>query len=172
VVLTDFTESALAGSADPLTMQKSARLRELLLVSEWFELPVYVADVGAGLPPAFLPYFEGQLRPTAQIAQDSFVQQLVFAGTDGALADTLSAYAGSHELFVIEDALLALGTAEAQKDLLEPWYDAGVVPTTYKTFYYETSKSVDLSEWPSQKWVERFDEYFAITQAPEDLPPL
>jgi nicotinamidase-related amidase len=172
VVLNDFTDAALAGSADPLMTQKFARLRELLLVSEWFELPVYVADAGAGLPAEFAPYFEGQLRPITQIEQDSLVTQLVFAGTDGGLADSMSAWMASRQLFVMEDALLALGTPAAQKEMLQPFFDEGLVPTTYKSFYYDMTKSVDLAEWPSQQWVERFDEFYWITQAPEDLPPI
>jgi nicotinamidase-related amidase len=172
VVLNDFTDASVAGGADPLKTQKSARLRELLLVSEWFELPVYVADVGAGLPADFASSFQGQLRPISQIAQDSAVKQLVFAGTDGGLADSMSAGMSSRELFVMEDALLVLGTPAAQKEMLEPFFADGLVPTTYKSFYYDMTKSVDLAEWPSQQWVQKFDEYYWITQAPEDLPPI
>lgn len=172
VVLNGFTDAALADANDPLTTQKSARLRELLLVSEWFDLPVYVADVGAGLPAAFASYFEGQLRPISQIAQDSSVEQLVFAGTDGGLADSMSAWMSSRQLFVMEDALLARGTPAAQKEMLAPFFDGGLVPTTYKSFYYDMTQSVDPAEWPSQQWVQKFDEYYPITQAPEDLPPI
>ena len=172
VVLNNFTDAALAGSADPLTTQKSARLRELLLVSEWFELPVYVADVNAGLPSAFTSYFQGQLRPISGIEQDGLVDQLVFAGTDAGLPTSLSSWMTSRELFVMVDALVALGAPAAQKDMLKPFFDGGIVPTTYKSFYYDMTRSVDLAQWPSQKWVQKYDEYYAITQAPEDLPAM
>jgi len=172
VVFNDFTDAALGASTDPLKTQKSARLRELLLVSEWFELPVYVADVGAGLPTQFETYFQGQLRPLSQIPEDTSVEQLVFAGTDGGLAASMTTWMKSHELFVMEDALLAEDTPAAQKAMLQPFFDDGLVPTTYKSFYYEMTKSVDLAEWPSQTWVQKFDEYYNITQAPEDLPPI
>lgn len=172
VVLHGFTDAALSGAADPMSTQKRARLRELLLVSEWFDLPVYVEDVGAGLPAAFEPYFLGQLRPIGQLAQDSSVEQLVVAGTDGGLAAALAGALATRELFVMEDALIAQGTSAAQKAMLQPFFDAGLVPTTYKSFYYDMTKSVDLDEWPSQAWVQRFDEYYAITEAPEDLPPI
>ena len=172
VVLNDFTDAAFGSSADPLLTQKSARLRELLLISEWFDLPVYVDDPAAGLPSELASYFQGQLRPLSQIAQDASVEQLVFAGTDGDLAAALAAWMPSRELFVMEDALLALGTPAELEQTLQPFYAGGLVPTTYKSFYYDMTKSVDLAEWPSQAWVQKFDEYYWITSAPEDLPPI
>jgi nicotinamidase-related amidase len=170
VVLHAFTDATVGASNDPLETQKSARLRELLLVGEWFELPVYVEDVAAGLPSAFAQYYSGTLRPVSQIASDP-VSQLVVAGTDGALGAALDGLAG-HELFVLEDALLALGTDAEQESMLAPYFAAGLVPTTYKSFYYDMTKSVSLDEWPSQQWVRRFDPYYWLTQAPEDLPPM
>jgi nicotinamidase-related amidase len=172
VVLNDFTDAAVGSSPDPWKTQKAARLRELLLVSEWFDLPVYVADVGAGLPAQFADYYLGQLRPMGQIAQDAFVTQLVVAGTDGSLAGAMPGWMASHKLFVMEDALLSLGTPAAQKEALQPFFDQGLVPTTYKSFYYDMTKSVDLAQWPSPVWVQKYDEYYQITQAPEDLPPI
>jgi hypothetical protein len=158
VVLNAFTDAALAANDDPLTTQKSARLRELLLVSEWFSLPVY-AD--APLPSQYAQYYQGTLRPLAQIDTDANVEQLVFAGTDGGLATALAVHASSHEIFLMEDALLG-----------QTITDTAIVPTTYKAFYYDMTKSVDLGQWPSQEWVQKFDEYYWITQAPEDLPSM
>lgn len=173
VVLNDFTDAALSGGSDPLTKQKSARVRELLLVSEWFDLPVYVSDPGAGLPSAYESYFQGQLRPLSQIAQDGSVTQLVVAGTDGGgLAAAMSSWMQAHDLFVMEDALFARSGLAAQKDMLKPYFAKGLVPITYKTFYYDMTRSTDLAEWPSQEWVQKYDEYYWITEAPEDLPPI
>jgi nicotinamidase-related amidase len=172
VLLNDLTDAALAASSDPLTTQKTARLRELLLVSEWFELPVYTTNPSTGLPASLSQYYLGQLHPAADIAQDTNVEQLVIAGTDGGLGDAFAAWSGSRQLFVMEDALVALGSAPAQRAILSPQYDAGVVPTTYKSFYYDMTRSVEPNQWPSANWVQRFDEYYYITQAPEDLPPM
>ena len=72
----------------------------------------------------------------------------------------------------MEDALLATGAQGDQQQLLQPFFAAGLVPTTYKSFSSEMTQSVDLAEWPSQEWVERFDEFYPITSAPEDLPPM
>jgi hypothetical protein len=143
-----------------------------LLVSEWFDLPVYVTDVAAGLPADFAPYFEGTLRPIGQIAQDRSVTQLVFSGTDGGLAEAMSAWSQSHQLYVMEDALLSLGTPSAQKEMLQPFFEQGLVPTTYKSFYYDMTRSVDVAEWPSPERIQKYDEYYWLTQAPEDLPPM
>lgn len=172
VVLHGFSEANLSVVVDPLKKAKDARLRELLLVSEWFELPVYVEDVAAGLPAAYQAFFQGELRPVSQIADDASVTQLVVAGTDAALAGSLSSWASSHELFVVEDALLSLGTKAQQKQALAPFFEQGLVPTTYKSFYYEMTHSVSESEWPSKAWVDRFDPFFWLTKAPEDLPPM
>jgi hypothetical protein len=162
VVLHRFTDAELAQSPDPLATQKSARLRELLLVSEWFDLPVYASE-GTSLPAAYQSYFKAPLRPLSQLASDPPLADLVIAGTDANLAALISSLS-SHELYVMEDALLAMGGTQDQA--------AGSVPITYKSFYYEMTRSVALEEWPSQKWVAKYDQYFWITQAPEDLPPI
>lgn len=172
VVINDLTDATLSGSGDPLKSQKLARLRELLLVSEWFELPVYVDDVGAGLPSQLADAYQGQLKPISAIAQDAAITQLVFAGTDASLEGAMSAWMDSRELFVMEDGLLAQGSAAQQTDMLAPFFERGLVPTTYKSFYYDMTKSVNPAEWPSQAWVQKLDEYWNLTQAPEDLPPL
>jgi nicotinamidase-related amidase len=172
VVLNDFTDATVAASGDPLMTQKSARLKELLLISEWFERPVYVNDVSAGLPGAYASSYQGELRPIGQLADDPEIGQLVFAGADTDVAARIQAWASSHDLFVMEDALLTTGSLLAQAEALAPLFAQGVVPTTYKTFYYEMTVSVDLSEWPAASWVDKYDEYYWITQAPEALPPI
>jgi nicotinamidase-related amidase len=172
VVLNDLTSASIAGSGDAYKAQKLARLRELLLVSEWFGLPVYVNDVSAGLPAELQDYFWGELRPAAQIAGDTTVTQLVFAGSDGGVSGAVLGHRQNHDIFVMEDALLAETTNADQAALLAPLVESGVVPTTYKSFWYDMTKSVEPAEWPSQTWVDKIEEYYPITQAPEDLPPI
>lgn len=172
VALVDFSNASFEASDDAVRVAKVARLRELLLVSEWFERPVYVEDPAAGLPAALDQFYLGELRSFDDLASDAEVTQLVVAGTDGDVAGTIGPWLGARELFVMEDALLTQGSAAQQSTALAPLFDAGLVPTTYKTFYYEMTRSVDLDEWPSEDWVARLDEYWDITQAPEDLPPI
>lgn len=172
VVLNGLTSAAISASGDAYKTQKLARLRELLLVSEWFGLPVYVDDASAGLPAELEDYFWGELRPAAQIAGDMTVTQLVFAGSDGGVGSAMAGQQGTHDVFVMEDALLAQGTTADQAALLAPLVEQGVVPTTYKSFWYEMTRSVEPAEWPSSSWVDKMEEYYPITQAPEDLPPI
>jgi nicotinamidase-related amidase len=172
VVLNQLTASTYGGSADPLKTQKFARLRELLLVSEWFSLPVYADDPGAGLPAELAGFYSGPLSPVSQLAADTSVTQLFFAGTDQELSPALTSWTSSRELYVMEDALLAMGTPAAQKEMLAPFFGDGLVPTTYKSFYYDMTKSVALEQWPSQTWVQKWEQYYWITAAPEDLPPM
>lgn len=156
---------------DPLDAQKTARLKELLLVSEWFELPVFVADPAAGLPAELAENYWGTLQPLSAIA-GSGVSQLLVAGTDAGVEGALGAWMEGRQVFVMEDALLATGAGGAQEAALAPFYEQGLVPTTYKTFWYEMTQSVEPSEWPSSEWTAKIDEYWDITQAPEDLPPI
>ncbi len=172
VVLNALSSASIASSGDVYKSQKLARLRELLLVSEWFGLPVYVDDPAAGLPAELAEYYWGELRPVGQIASDAGVTQLVLAGTDAALPGVVAARSSAHDVFVMEDALLAQRTVADQAALIAPLVEQGVVPTTYKSFWYDMTRSVDTGEWPSQAWVDKIDEYYPITQAPEDLPPI
>jgi nicotinamidase-related amidase len=172
VVLNQLTPATYGASADPLKSQKFARLRELLLVSEWFGRAVYVDDPAAGLPSELASYYKGPLLPISQLGSASDLTQLFFAGTDANLASALEGWLGQRELYVMEDALLATSSPRALKDTLAPFFDQGLVPTTYKSFYYDMTKSVALEQWPSQEWVQKWEEYYWITQAPEDLPPM
>lgn len=172
VVLNNFTDASIAGNNDVLKSQKNARLHELLLVCEWFELPVYSTDPAAGIPAAFDNLYQGQLKPISQIPLDVNVTQLVFAGTDGGVDNVMSPLMATHQLFVMEDALLAQGSAAAQKAMLLPLFDNGLVPTTYKGFYYDMTKSVSTAQWPNPVWVMKFNPFYFLTQAPEDLPPI
>ncbi|MEJ7727648.1 MAG: isochorismatase family protein [Polyangiaceae bacterium] len=156
---------------DPLDPQKTARLKELLLISEWFELPVFVADPAAGLPAELADNYWGTLLPLSAIST-SAVTQLTVAGTDAGIDGALGAWMDGRQVFVMEDALLTTGSPGAQETALAAFYEQGLVPTTYKTFWYEMTQSVDTAQWPSSTWTAKIDEYWDITQAPEDLPSI
>ena len=98
------------------------------MIAEWFSLPVYVDDPGAGLPACVASDYQGQLRAVSKSRATRNVTELVFAGTDGNLASVMNAWQGSHQLYVMEDALYALGTPDAQWSMLAPFYDEGVIP--------------------------------------------
>lgn len=156
------------GDADTNASAKTVRLRELLLLSEWFRLPVFAADPAASL--AALPAdLRGVLtRPILALSsRPSTVTQLAVAGGHRGIAEAVLDLVGKVDVFVVEDALLGGGATD-----LEPLYVAGAVPTTYKALYYELIQSVDDAGWPSQQWVRDGSRFFDMTIAPEELPPL
>jgi nicotinamidase-related amidase len=145
---------------------KTVRLRELLLISEWFRMPLFAADPAATT--AALPADLRALitRPIAPLSQrPSQVKQLAIAGGRTAIAAVAAGLAGKVDVFLVEDALVGAGD-------LEPLYVNGAVPTTYKTLYYEMIQSVSEAQWPSQQWVTDGARYYDLTKAPEELPPL
>ncbi len=156
-------------AADRNSLQKMVRLRELLLISEWFRLPVFAADPAVAL--AALPANLRSIltRPITALAnRPSSVTQLAVAGGHAGIGAAVAALAGKVDVFLIEDTLIGGGTAD-----LEPLYVSGAIPSTYKTLYYELTQSVDDAGWPSQQWVTDGNaRYYDLTMAPEELPPL
>lgn len=156
------------GAADSNSAAKLVRLRELLLISEWFRLPLLAADPAAAL--AALPPTLRKIvtRPiVALAARPANVRQLAIAGGRAGIDEAVAGLAGKVDAFLVEDALLGAAPAD-----LEPLYVGGAVPTTYKTLYYELTQSVADAEWPSQQWVtDGAARYYDMTMAPEELPP-
>jgi nicotinamidase-related amidase len=161
-VLNQLDPTSLTATQDPHKAAKQARLRELLLASEWFGVPIF--GTTTSLPASLAGLLKKPIRPLAELAAQQGIEQVVIAGTAQGLAPLIAGQ--SREVFLLEDGLL--GTS---LNALEPDVQRGAVPLTYKTFYYEMTRSVSLSEWPSD-WVARDSEYYQKTQAPEDLPPI
>ncbi len=162
-VLNQLDQASLNAAQDPHKAAKQARLRELLLASEWFGVPIF--GTTTSLPASLAGLLKKPIRPLAELAAEKGIEQVVIAGTAQGLAALVDGQ--SREVFLVEDGLL--GTSLGA---LEPEVQRGAVPITYKTFYYEMTRSVNLSEWPSPDWVARDPEYYNKTQAPEDLPPI
>jgi hypothetical protein len=153
-------------AADPNASAKLVRLRELLLISEWFKLPVLAADPARALQALPSNLRSVLTRPILALSQrPSNVTQLAVAGGQAGLAEALSGQSG--DLFLLEDTIVGATAAN-----LEPLYAQGLVPSTYKTLYYELTQSVDDQQWPSHQWVVDGDTYYDLTKAPEELPPL
>jgi nicotinamidase-related amidase len=156
------------GASDASASAKMVRLRELLLVSEWFRLPVFAADPVSAL--AALPANLRSIltRPIAALSsRPAQITQLAVTGGHQGIGQAVAGLGGKVDVFLVEDALLGGSVAD-----LEPLYVAGAVPTTYKTLYYELIQSVDDAGWPSQQWVKDGAKYFDLTMAPESLPPI
>lgn len=157
------------GANDANASAKRARLKELLTISEWFRLPLFAADPASAT--AALPADLRSIvtRPLLQLAQrPAGVTQVAIAGGHPGAREAIAELRGKGvDTFVVEDALMGGSHAD-----LEPAYAEGAVPTSYKTLYYELTRSVDDREWPSQQWVKDGERYFDLTLAPEDLPQL
>ncbi|MBI2893907.1 MAG: isochorismatase family protein [Deltaproteobacteria bacterium] len=170
IVLNHLDDAVVAGSSDRWKAQKLARLRELLLISEWFDVPLYAQGPDAPELPAELEgLIERAILPASRL--DDGVTQLVVAGTDAGLDDLAGAQPGARTLFLMEDALVAASEPGDLRQVLEARYDSGDVPLTYKTFYYEMTATVAFEDWPAD-WIELDAEYYERTVAPEDLPPI
>jgi len=168
VLLDELTDAAVAASQDPYKTAKIARLRELLLISEWFDIPLF--GTVTTLPTQLAALITRQIRPAAELGQSSALQ-LVLAGSDASLPSLIASHGAGREVFLLEDGLLASGDAANQAAQLEQLYQAGAVPLTYKSLYYGMTKSVDLGEWP-KAWADRDPIYYPKTKAPESLPPI
>lgn len=162
VVLND---AAGLGASDPNAAAKKARLRELFLLTEWFDLPVMAADPAAATS-ALPSDLKGLLtKPIVALSKmPAKVKNVAVAGGSKGLAQTVAGL-GS-DAWIVSDAIVG-------SDAFEPLYAKGAVPSTYKSLYYELTVSVDDGGWPSPQWVEDgVSKYWDLTEAPEDLPPL
>lgn len=155
-------------SGQSTSSPQMVRLRELLLVSEWFRIPLLAADPAKAL--AALPSALRNIvtRPVTSLAQrPAQVKQIAIAGGRTGVAQVIAGLAGT-ETFLVEDALVGGAAGD-----FEPLYVAGTaVPSTYKTLYYELIQSVSDAQWPSQQWVSDGNKYYDMTMAPETLPQI
>jgi nicotinamidase-related amidase len=170
-ILNGFSAAALGGATDPHRAAKEARLRELLLLSEWFAFPLY-GTVSGAIPASYSGLIKKSIRPVAELAQAAGVEQIIVAGNDNGLQALVASHGKGRDLFIMEDALLSAGATGAQAGVLDGLYTQGAVPLTYKAFYYGMTRSVSMQEWPSAAWVQRDAEYYPKTKAPEELPPI
>ena len=168
-VLLNGVEGNGLSAADPNGSPKMVRVRELLLVSEWFKLPLFAVDPQAtsnGMPADWKSIITRPITPLA--SRPASIKQLAVAGGHaGVSAVVTGAKTAGADVFLVEDALVGGGSSD-----LKPLYQGGAVPATYKTLYYELIQSVDKGQWPSQQWVTDGNRFFDLTKAPEELPPL
>jgi hypothetical protein len=59
--------------------------------------------------------------------------------------------------FLMEDATLERGL-QPEIDRRQTAYQAGVIPLTYKSFYYGMTKAADTRDWASPEWLGRLRE--------------
>ena len=167
------------------------RLEHLLMLTDWFELPIittfeHPTDRNGELPEELEKIFpaKGQRftkrtydltsEPEIRAAiEEMGVKQLAVAGAETdvcVMQSTLGLLELGYEVFILEDCLF---TTELYPGFaLRRLYQAGAVPATFKSFAYELTKSVEHTPW-IETWVDRetgkpLPENF---QYPEIFPP-
>jgi nicotinamidase-related amidase len=150
--------------------QVLARLEQLLIVADWFALPVVatleepVAEKGElherlrRVFPAsgrtFCKHcFDLCAEPTIEAALSELGRdQFALAGGETdvcVLQSALGLLSRGREVFLLEDGLFS---SEAQpRPALERMYQAGAVACTYKTLYYELLGTVAPDGWQPQR---------------------
>jgi hypothetical protein len=167
------------------------RLEHLLMLTDWFELPIITTfehpkDRNGELPDELEKVFpaRGQRftkrtydltsEPGIREAIENMgVKQVVVAGAETdvcVMQSVLGLLEMEIEVFVLEDCLF---TTEPHPGIaLRRMYQAGAIPSTFKSFAYELTKSVEHTPW-IETWIDResgkpFPEAF---QFPEIFPP-
>ncbi len=167
------------------------RLEHLLMLADWFELPIlttfeHPVDEHGALPDKLEKVFpeRGQRftkktydltsEPEIREAIEKMnVKQLAVAGAETdvcVMQSTLGLLDIGYEVFMLEDCLF---TTEPHPGFaLRRLYQAGAVPSTFKSLAYELTKSVEHTPW-IETWIDRetgkpFPEAF---QFPETFPP-
>jgi nicotinamidase-related amidase len=167
------------------------RLEHLLMLADWFELPIittfeHPTDRNGKLPDELERVFpeRGQQftkrtydltsEPDIREAIEKMgVKQLAVAGAETdvcVMQSTLGLLEMGYEVFLLEDCLFT--TEPYPGFALRRLYQAGAVPSTFKSFAYELTKSVEHTPW-IETWVDRetgkpLPEAF---QYPEIFPP-
>lgn len=165
LVLNQLTEANLRDTSDRWHEEKLQRLRELLIVAAWFELPVYVPGGSSFEIPRTLQRLLGRRAmvevrkirtlPLSRLGSES---QVFVAGTAPGLDATFASLKGK-QTFLLEDATLGAGAGRA-------------LPITYKSLYYGLIRSVSMQEWPLRRWAERDERFFPMLEELEGLKPI
>ena len=164
-----------------------ARLEQLLIISNWFQLPVLatfeepVAEKGQ-LDPRLVPHLPdtaqtfnkqsyslaGEPEIVTALAQLDR-PRLAVAGSETdvcVLQSVLGLIELGYEVFLLEDCVFS--SEPNTGPALERMRQAGAVPSTYKSLFYELLQTDDPTTW-DQQHSEATRQGFV---APESLPPL
>jgi nicotinamidase-related amidase len=114
---------------------------------------------------------EPEIRAALEALAGRGIDQVVLAGAETdvcVLQSALGLIELGFEVFLLEDCIFSneANVAPAFARLRA----AGAVPTTYKTFHYEVTRSVDRNATPSS-WRERREALGIPRRSPYDLPP-
>jgi hypothetical protein len=150
------------GSQEPVLM----RLEHLLMLADWMQLPTIATFEHPvdrkGLMPekleiVFPSHGQRFIKHTYNCCSEPEIlaaikqlpiQQIAVAGAETdvcVLQSVLGLLRLDYQVFLLEDCLF---TSEAHpRPALDRMYQAGAIPSSYKTFAYELTLSVDNSPW-------------------------
>lgn len=153
------------------------RLENLFLLADWMDLPTiatfeHPVDRNGMFPERLEKVFpvEGQrftkrtynccLEPTILGAIKKLtVEQIAIAGAETdvcIMQSTLGLLNMGYQVFLLEDCLYT--TEPNPRPALNRMYQAGAIPSTFKSFAYELAVSVDHSPW-LDTWIEKDRDY-------------
>ena len=180
-----FFVDIMHGSREPVM----ERLEQLLVVADWTKIPLiatfeHPTEQNGWLPDRLEKVFpknasrfvkrtfclcrEPEIRTKLE---ELSLKQIVLAGCETdvcVLQSALGLLEMGYQVFLLEDCVF---TNESHPEpALERMYRAGVIPSTYKTFFYELTQSVDRETLPAE-WKERFSSFQKIFKSPYKLSP-
>lgn len=165
------------------------RLEQLLLLAEWTKIPFiatfeHPTERNGWLPDrlekVFPKHGERFVKRTFCLCKEPEIRskleelkikQIVLAGCETdvcVLQSALGLLEMGYQVFLLEDSVF---TNESHPEpALKRMYQAGVIPSTYKTFFYELTQGVDKNALPAA-WKERMSSYMKIYKNPYKLVP-
>lgn len=177
----------MAGDRGPV----EARMEQLLLLSSLTEIPLMATfekptASNGWLPERLEKVFpehgqryekstfnccgEQEIRAAVEELKASGVTQVALAGAETDVCVLQSAFGLQDmglDVFLLEDCLFTNEPNAAPA--IRRMYDGGVIPCTYKTFFFEVMRSVDRSSYPKE-WRERRSKLPAPLRSPYELP--
>jgi len=165
------------------------RLEQLLVISDWFQIPLiatfeYPTEQKGWLPERLDKVFPKQatrlVKRTFNLCREPEVRskveelekkQVVLAGCETdvcVLQSALGLLEMGYQVFLLEDCVFTNESHPAPA--LKRMYQAGVIPSTYKTFFYELFQTADRNDLPAS-WKERASSFFHLFKSPYKLTP-
>jgi nicotinamidase-related amidase len=188
VILIDvqpFFVDIMSGSKEP-TLQ---RLEQLLVLADFAEIPLIATfehdpETNGWLPQrlekVFPEHAERFVKRTFCLCREPEIRarleklgvsQIVVAGAETdvcVLQSVLGLIEMGFQVFVLEDCLF---TNESHPGpALKRMYQAGAIPSTYKTFFHELTQTVDREDAPAA-WKERLPDFAERLKSPYALVP-
>ena len=154
------------------------RIEHLLILADWFELPLiatfeHKVEAKGILPERLEQVFPSQgqrfvkgmfnccaERDIRKAIKELSVQQFVVAGAETdvcVLQSVLGLLEMGYQVFLLEDCLFT--SEPTPGPALERMYQAGAIPCTLKTLVYELTQCVECPHWPKN------------FRPPESFPP-